>query len=291
LEEFDGDLSPDRGYVSTPPGPELAHDVAWLWQMRIPVAGDSRVRIMPNACVDIVLYGSETSQGEGSASLVAPPHRGFIVGSTLKQFFVRSTGWRHIVGATIAPSGVQPILGVPAASLGDGFFILADVIGQAAAAELEETVLDGPSASALDRLRQALVALRGSREPNAVVSRAVNVVRSAGGAIRMDHVVSDANVSQRQLERRFLEQVGLSPKTFARLVRFDRAVRDIPRRGAQPWSQFALEHGYSDQAHFINEFREFGGTTPAEFESETSSASGPADARPDDPTRRDPKIG
>jgi transcriptional regulator GlxA family with amidase domain len=86
----------------------------------------------------------------------------------------------------------------------------------------------------------------------------------------MDDLTRDLNVSPRRLERQFLTHVGMSPKLFARLVRFDRTVRDLARRGDTPWARFALAHGYSDQAHFINEFREFAGVTPVEFERESA---------------------
>jgi len=80
--------------------------------------------------------------------------------------------------------------------------------------------------------------------------------------------LSDLNVSARRLERHFLAQVGLPPKLFSRVVRFDRAVRDLAGRGTASWSRFALAHGYTDQAHFINEFREFAGVSPAEYDAE-----------------------
>jgi transcriptional regulator GlxA family with amidase domain len=96
-------------------------------------------------------------------------------------------------------------------------------------------------------------------------------VHSTRGRKRIDSLVADLNVSSRRLERSFLTHVGMSPKLFSRLVRFDRAVRDLAARGETPWSQFALAHGYSDQAHFINEFKEFAGVTPVEFEGESGT--------------------
>ena len=87
----------------------------------------------------------------------------------------------------------------------------------------------------------------------------------------MDALANETNLSTRQLERVFREHVGLSPKTYSRLVRFDRAARGIDARGTSPWTHFALTHGYSDQAHFINDFKEFAGVTPAQFESELST--------------------
>ena len=259
---------PNEWYSEVPPPPALAHLVASLWQTRIPVPGEARVRIMPNACVDIVVYASVTSHGEGSASIVAPPNRSFVVGSTMRSFIVRSTGWRHIVGASILPAGVQPILGMPARVIGETIALLDDVIGTKAA-ELEERVITGNSASAMQRLGDALLALKASREESALLARAVQSVRVAHGKKRIDAIASDANVSARQLERHFLEHVGITPKTYSRLIRFDRVVRDIASRGARSWTQFALEHGYTDQAHFINEFKEFAGITPVEFEIES----------------------
>lgn len=255
-------------YSEIPPPPTLRKLVAALWQTRIPSIADARVRIMPNACVDIVIYVSDTSRGEGSAAIVAPPHRSFVVGSTLRSFLVRSSGWRHVVGASILPAGVQPILGVPARVIGETIALLDDVIGRRAA-ELEERVIEGDPGAAMQRLAEALLDLKAARDGSTLLERAVQSVREARGVKRIDSLAYDSNVSARHLERHFLEHVGITPKTFSRLIRFDRAVRDIPARGARPWSQFALEHGYSDQAHFINEFKEFSGITPAQFETES----------------------
>ena len=255
-------------YIEEAPPPPLANLVATLWEMRVPAHGETRVRIMPNACVDIVLYCGETSRGEGSASIVAPPYRSYVVGSTLRSFIMRSSGWNHVIGVSILPAGVEPLLGLPARVIGQTIALLEDVVGLGAR-ELEERVLTAPADRRLGRLSEELVRMRKSREANAVITRAVSAVRVAGGATRIDDVAYAANLTARHLERNFLEHVGLSPKLFARLVRFDRVVRDIGARGGQSWSQFALAHGYSDQAHLINDFKEFAGVTPTQFELES----------------------
>jgi AraC-like DNA-binding protein len=263
---------PEHWYREGPPPAALADCVLSLWEMRIPsMPGIARVRIVPNACVDIVLYASEPSRGDGLAAIVAPPHRSYVVGSTLRAFIVRSVGWRHVIGASLRPEGVQPLLGVPAAVIGESVALLNDVIG-AEAALMEERVIDGPADGALRRLAEVLLERRRSAAPpDATANRAVELVHSARGRKRIDSLVADLNVSSRRLERSFLTHVGMSPKLFSRLVRFDRAVRDLAARGETPWSQFALSHGYSDQAHFINEFKEFSGVTPVEFEEESGT--------------------
>jgi len=261
-------LPPRQWYSELAPPPSLAGLVASFWDICIPAVEETRVRILPNACVDIVVYVSDTSFGEGSAGIVAPPHRSYIVGSTLRSFMVRSAGWRHVVGVSLLPAGVQRMLGMPARLLGEGILLLDEVIGSRAT-YLEDRVLTGAPQGALQRLREVLLELRSSDNANALVERAVTSLRNASGLKRMDALASEANVSTRKLERHFLEHVGISAKTYARLIRFDRAVRDLDGRGARGWSQFALDHGYSDQAHFINEFKEFAGITPTQFEAES----------------------
>ena len=264
-------------YIEVPPPAALADVVASFWEMRIPDSPETCVRILPNACVDIVLYASEPSRGEGIARAVGPPHRSFVVGSTLRSFVARSAGPRQVIGASLLPCGVQPLLGVPARIIGEVIVPLNDVIGSAAA-RLEEQVLVGREALTLRRLAESLMHLRASRVTHSLVARAIASVRWNGGRQRMDGLAHDHNVSTRQLERAFMEHVGIGPKLFSRLVRFDRTVRDIPTRGTLPWSQFALTHGYSDQAHLINEVKLFAGVTPREVERELLNGAIPPSA-------------
>ena len=73
-------------------------------------------------------------------------------------------------------------------------------------------------------------------------------------------------MSPRQLERLFSERVGISPKLFLRIVRFQEVVR-ATRSGRRDlgWAALAAEHGFYDQAHFINDFKAFVGRTPADW--------------------------
>jgi AraC-like DNA-binding protein len=264
--------SPDRAtwYREIAPPPEVADCVLSLWLMQVPLLpGPTKVRILPNACVDIVVYRSDPSRGEGAAAIVAPPRRSYVVGSTLRDFVVRSIGWRHVIGASLRPEGVQPLLGLPAAIIGDRVALLDDVIGPAAGT-IEDRVLSAAPERSLEMLGEILVERRrASAPPNALTERAVRSVRRARGRLRIDALAAELNLSPRQLERHFLTHVGLSPKLFSRLVRFDRAVRHLATRGTATWADFASAHGYADQAHFINEFREFAGVPPEEFERES----------------------
>jgi AraC-like DNA-binding protein len=91
--------------------------------------------------------------------------------------------------------------------------------------------------------------------------RAVESVVEAEGRIRVDGLSRDLGVSCRQLERMFRERVGLGPKRFAKVLRF----QSVFRRAAfeeGPWAMLALDCGYYDQAHFIRDFRSFTGRSP-----------------------------
>jgi AraC-like DNA-binding protein len=87
------------------------------------------------------------------------------------------------------------------------------------------------------------------------------VKEDVGGQVAL--ASSELGLSPRQLERLFLERVGVSPKRYARLRRFERAVR-LAQKG-QPLGEVACASGYSDQAHFIRDFRSLTGEAPRSF--------------------------
>src|SRR5438309_1171860 len=185
LAKSDRHRPSETWYNEVAPPPRLAGWIASLWETRIPDLGAAQVRIMPNACVDLVFYVSDPSWGEGPAAVVAPPHRSYVVGSTLRSFMVRSVGWRHIVGASLLPAGVEPLLGLPARVIGESVAFLRDVIGKRAD-EWENRVIDGPTDGALGRLTRALQEVRPNREANSVVVEAVRLVRDAQGRTRAE---------------------------------------------------------------------------------------------------------
>jgi AraC-like DNA-binding protein len=99
-------------------------------------------------------------------------------------------------------------------------------------------------------------------EPDGAIGHASRLLIAARGRARIEHLVAKSGLSTSQFQRRFATQVGMTPKLFARTIRFDRAL--IARRNApgRPWTDIIHELGYFDQAHFIRECHAFAGLPP-----------------------------
>jgi transcriptional regulator GlxA family with amidase domain len=87
------------------------------------------------------------------------------------------------------------------------------------------------------------------------------MMRGAGGAVRVADLADGAGCSHRHLVSRFREQVGATPKTAARVLRYSRAARLLALGHLAP-AQVAAVCGYADQSHLTREFTRFAGTTP-----------------------------
>jgi AraC-like DNA-binding protein len=88
----------------------------------------------------------------------------------------------------------------------------------------------------------------------------------------VSEVASDLGISERHLRRVFLETVGMSPKTFARLKRFSRATDMARENSRASWASIAVAAGYYDQPHLIEDFHAFAGATPEAFRRELGNA-------------------
>jgi transcriptional regulator GlxA family with amidase domain len=78
-------------------------------------------------------------------------------------------------------------------------------------------------------------------------------------------LASEVNMSKRNFERRFLENVGLTPVFFNRIVRFQKAIKLINQQNKLSFTELAYSTGYYDQSHFIRDFKQFYGQPPKEF--------------------------
>ena len=108
---------------------------------------------------------------------------------------------------------------------------------------------------------------RSKARPHADARIAIDALASSHGAARIEDLCRSLGISRKHLGSLFRAHVGLTPKAYARVFRFRRAV-DFARRGRRlDWARVAMACGYYDQAHFNREFREFSGMSPGEFAS------------------------
>lgn len=99
---------------------------------------------------------------------------------------------------------------------------------------------------------------------HSVIAKMAHHIFQVKGILRIDQLATQAGLSPRQFERRFVDEIGVPPKLFARITRFQRALdakRSSPDRS---WLNLAHEFGYFDQMHMIRDFRILGGATPGE---------------------------
>jgi transcriptional regulator GlxA family with amidase domain len=99
------------------------------------------------------------------------------------------------------------------------------------------------------------------------VQSAIAAVRRAQGDISVTALRTDLSLSERQLERTFRQQTGLTPRQFTRLIRF-RQVVHLLHQPTLSLTDVAYQAGYYDQAHFIHDFRAFAGLTPRDYRRE-----------------------
>lgn len=139
-------------------------------------------------------------------------------------------------------------------------------IDGALATALERHVVPRQGARGMvDALAAVLADRAAARTSRCPAGNAVNAALALRGMIGVADLARVANVSTRQLERLFHQRVGISPKLFVRIVRFQEVLRATRDGCDSGWATVALEHGFYDQAHFINDFKSFVGCTPGEW--------------------------
>jgi AraC-like DNA-binding protein len=229
----------------------------------------------------ISLAGPLVVAGPGSLTPpfpeVGPPSRGWlessatVAGLHAAPAVIRHDGHQFGVQIELTPLGARALLGLPAAELATTVVGLGDVLGPRAA-ELRERLAeagDWPGRfTVLDRLLGRLAANGTYREGPPAVARAWQRLVEARGAVRVRDLAAEVGWTRRHLATSFQDELGLSPKLAARVLRFERAVRLLRGDGGRGLADVAGAAGYFDQAHLTRDWKEFAGCTPSTWVSE-----------------------
>jgi transcriptional regulator GlxA family with amidase domain len=180
---------------------------------------------------------------------------------------VEMTGRVDLLGVRFRPGAGGVSLDAPLAELRDRQVDL-DALWGGLAAELQDALAGAAPADRVrhvERILRARMRASPPRREDETVARAVRLMRRARGGAGVRDVAAALGVGERWLERAFERHVGYSPKTLARVVRLQHAVRLMLADGARPWTAIAYDAGYADQAHLVREFRALAGVTPGAY--------------------------
>jgi AraC-like DNA-binding protein len=182
---------------------------------------------------------------------------------------IHHQGVQRGLQAELTPLGLERLLGVPASAVSGVAVGLDDVLGPGAADALLDRIAAAPDWPARRRLlARALaheLARSGDRRraPRPEVARAWSLLTATGGTARIADIAADVGWSTRHLAEQFAAVVGLTPKTVARIVRFQRSAALV--RGGADLAEVAARCRFADQAHMTREWARLAGTSPTRW--------------------------
>lgn len=204
--------------------------------------------LLPDGRVDLVL------ECTGAGTAVA------VYGSVTARTTLALVPGARYVGVQFRPGGARHFLDAAAHELTDRAVAGDDALKVCLAPAFDA---DDPHA-VIARLDAALLRhLRHTQPAAARVDGLIARVEQARGSVRIDALAAQSGVSRRQIERDFLDAVGLAPKAFAAIVRFRHAGERL--RAGMPPIEAALAAGYADQSHLSRDFQRYAQLTPAAY--------------------------
>jgi AraC-like DNA-binding protein len=195
-------------------------------------------------------------------------HHGFVAGLHDSYALIETSGVQQGLEIRFTPIGAHLVFGLPMHTLANRTVALDDIIGPPAR-QVAEQLHGAPDWESRFAILDSLIASRLAQAEtpgaSAAVTWAWNQLRETNGHLAIGMLASELGCSRKHLIAQFHEQIGLSPKMVARILRFRHAVHLLDRNNEMSWVQIAHDCGYYDQAHLIRDFRQFAGSTPGEF--------------------------
>ncbi len=208
-------------------------------------------------------------------------YRAFFAGLTDSHVFTETDGSGGGIQVDLTPLGGRLFLGRPMSETSHAVFELEDLLG-ADGREFAGRLLSARTWDArLDLLDTLLLGRMARAAPvSEGIAWAWNTLTRAHGRIRVGALADELGWSQRHFIRCFRDDIGLPPKQFARVLRFQSAVARLRESRPPRLVDLAIDCGYYDQPHFVRDFRQLAGCTPTEFRAsfarETSGIVAPA---------------
>ncbi len=252
------------------PGPPLDAVVEWVWVCRNDRRPHALERVLPSGSAQLIinLQEDQTRVYDPDRNYRCVTSPGTVFGGLRTTYqVIDSAEQEHVAGVVFKAAGSRTFVPVPAHEATNVDVPLEALWGRCDTVQLRERLLESESPEAvLDALEVALLARWTPTRPHPAVALALSMFDRAPETASVGEVTRHVGLSSKRFIERFKADVGVTPKRYCRIGRFQRALARVHRGESVDWIAVALDGGYFDQAHFIHDFRSFTGLTPTEYQ-------------------------
>ena len=255
-------------YQTYQPHPDLESLINCYWTLKVPASEDNqKQRIIPDGLIEVAfILGDDIKRYTSDDEFILQP-RAMVLGQTMEPFYIEPTGNVDTFAIRFYPYGFANFVAVPIKDLSNKETPLADLFGEKTSNELEQKIIEAKDVKQRIEIIENFL-LNKLSEPAAIdnlVKSTVDMIFSSKGSTPINTILKDNASQRRQLERKFVKLIGISPKQLGKVIRLQAALKMLLNKEAENLTNIAHQSEYYDQAHFIKDFKEFTGVNPKEF--------------------------
>ncbi|HKJ18553.1 MAG TPA: helix-turn-helix domain-containing protein [Xanthomonadales bacterium] len=253
--------------VEAQPAPDLNDAIECYWEGwgDIPPLTE---KILPRTGVELMfnLKGDHVVRELDGKPLGTDYQLGWLSGLQRRYMVIETTGGSHFIAARLKPWGAWRLLREPMRDVSCRVPLIDD-IWASDAERLSTRLAEAPNLYARFDLLEDYLRRRidFSKQADASVVEASRRMLGSRGRVRINSICQSIGTSRVTLSRKFREQVGLTPKTYSRVVRIESLMTHLATNGNDSWAMLAEDYGYHDQAHLSHDIQEFCGATLTEY--------------------------
>lgn len=261
--------SPIMIYLTHTPAPPLHLAVASIWLYAGYCPPHRLERVLPSGTLEWVINLREDRflcYDPGSLRPIGHQPGSIMVGPRCSVQVIDTEHQSEIMGVHLRSGGLRYLSQMPADEFADRDVPL-DEIWKRFSADVRDALLAAPTPRAklltLERFLSARMSLARPQHP--AVGEALRRLEPRENPLKQAELAAELGLSCRRFIQVFTASVGLTPKVYARIRRFQKALRCIHRASSFDAADVAFECGWYDQAHMIRDFKQFAGLTPAQY--------------------------
>ncbi|HEU5291636.1 MAG TPA: helix-turn-helix domain-containing protein [Cyclobacteriaceae bacterium] len=242
------------------PPKELKHLVECYWTVTNTDPAPFLQKIIPDGFPEIIFHFGDPYKIELKRDWEIQA-KSLVAGQITSYFFLENTGCADILGIKLKPAAIAQLFGTDMSSLKDKVISLNDFRNNELASLDQFIRKTEDKAERIRIIKDQLLRISIQENP---IEKAIECIFSSNGMLPIASICDQCEITERQLERLFKKFIGLSPKFYTRIIRFN-YIFQVSQGKKLNWAEVGIESGFYDQAHFIKNFKAFSGEDPSRY--------------------------